>query len=339
MSRPYALLRAGFPYVKTLGMRRVTNDPIDIALDDGMYYVLNRTGVITRLQWDDDGSWDVGDLKPTAGAGSEDGKFTWPVSILMDREKTLWVSDENTHQITNIARDGEFISKWGEHGDGEGQFDGPSGMAFDADENFYISDSRNHRIQKYAKDGKFILQWGGFGDSDGKMNLPWGVTVDELGDVYVADWRNDRIQKFTADGEFIFSLGRSGDGDGEFNRPTGIAVDGHGDIYVADAGNNRVQLFAPEGRYVEKFLGDASLSKMARDYMMTNAGPLRQREMAKLEPQRRFRSPRSVKVDDEFRMFVTDMRSMRVQVYQKDAEPLTPDLILPPQRSPSLVTN
>ena len=32
MSRPYALLRAGFPYVKSLGMRRVTNDPIDIAL-------------------------------------------------------------------------------------------------------------------------------------------------------------------------------------------------------------------------------------------------------------------------------------------------------------------
>ncbi|MDA1349802.1 MAG: hypothetical protein O3A47_13205, partial [Chloroflexi bacterium] len=125
MTRPYALLRAGFPYVKTLGMRRVTNDPVDIALDAGMYYVLNRTGIIARLQWDDDGSWDVGDLKPIAGAGKEDGKFTWPVSILMDSEKTLWVSDENTHTITNITREGEFISKWGEHGDGDGQFDGP----------------------------------------------------------------------------------------------------------------------------------------------------------------------------------------------------------------------
>ena len=108
---------------------------------------------------------------------------------------------------------------------------------------------------------------------------------------------------------------------------------------MADAGNNRVQLFSEDGRYVEKFIGDASLSKMARDYMLTNAGPLRQREMAKLEPQKRFRRPRSVRIDDQFRMFVTDMGSMRVQVYQKDAEPLTPDLILPPPRSPSLVTN
>ena len=133
MARPYALLRAGFPYVKTLGMRRVTNDPIDVALDDGMYYVLNRSGIIARLQWDDDGSWDVGNLTPIAGAGTEDGKFTWPVTILIDRDRTLWVSDENTHRITNITREGEFISKWGEHGDGEGQFDGPAGMAFDAE--------------------------------------------------------------------------------------------------------------------------------------------------------------------------------------------------------------
>lgn len=339
MSRPYALLRAGFPYVKSLGMRRVTNDPIDIALGEGMYYVLNRTGIIARLQWDDDGSWDVGDLKPIAGAGQTDGKFDWPVSILMDNQKTLWVSDEGKHSISNISVEGEFISKWGEHGSGDGQLDGPSGMAFDAEENFYVSDTRNHRIQKFTKDGKFILKWGEFGGNDGEFNMPWGLTVDELGDVYVADWRNDRIQKFSPEGEFICSLGKSGNSDGEFCRPTGVAVDAHGDIYVADAGNDRVQLFAEDGRYVEKFIGDASLSKMARDYMLTNAGPLRQREMAKLEPQKRFRTPRSVKLDDQFRMFVTDMRSMRVQVYQKDAEPLTPDLILSPPKSPSLVTN
>ena len=32
MGRPYGLLRAGFPFYKTLGMRRLTNFPIDIAL-------------------------------------------------------------------------------------------------------------------------------------------------------------------------------------------------------------------------------------------------------------------------------------------------------------------
>ena len=32
MGRPYGLLRAGFPYIKTLAMRRVTNFPVDLAL-------------------------------------------------------------------------------------------------------------------------------------------------------------------------------------------------------------------------------------------------------------------------------------------------------------------
>ena len=41
MARPYGLLRAGFPYVKTLGMRRITNFPIDIALgSEDRIYVL-----------------------------------------------------------------------------------------------------------------------------------------------------------------------------------------------------------------------------------------------------------------------------------------------------------
>ena len=32
MGRPYGLLRAGFPYLKTVGMRRVTNFPVDLAI-------------------------------------------------------------------------------------------------------------------------------------------------------------------------------------------------------------------------------------------------------------------------------------------------------------------
>ena len=193
-------------------------------------------------------------------------------------------------------------------------------------------------MQKFTKDGRFLAKWGTYGSGDGELNMPWGITVDELGHVYVADWRNDRIQKFTADGELIFKFGRPGSGPGKLNRPTGVAVDGDGDIYVADWGNNRVQLFNPEGRYVQRFLGDATLSKSAREYMMTNALPLRLRDMADLEPQKLFRDPRSVEVDDKGRMYVPDYGSFRVQVYQKDAIPLEPDEIVPPLRSPTLQT-
>ena len=42
-SHPYALLRAGFPYYTTLGMRRVTTFCMDLAIgDEGRLFVLCR---------------------------------------------------------------------------------------------------------------------------------------------------------------------------------------------------------------------------------------------------------------------------------------------------------
>jgi hypothetical protein len=194
----------------------------------------------------------------------------------------------------------------------------------------------NHRIQQYTRDGKFLRQWGAFGSGEGEFNMPWGIAVDDAGAVYVADWRNDRIQKFSHEGKFLMLFGTSGSGDGEFNRPTGVAVDLHGDLYVADWGNNRVQLFNPDGRYVDKFLGDATLSRMARTYVLANPKPLRQREMANLEPQKRFHGPVSVRLDSEARMYVADCGPHRIQIYQKDAVVLTPEQIMAEPRAPSL---
>ena len=336
MGRPYALLRAGFPYQMTLGMRRVTSNAVDIALGgDGLIYVLCRGGLgteIRRINFDDENLGTIG------GAGTAEGKFTWPASLIIDKEDNLYVSDEAAHSVSAFSKDGEFLGRWGENGEGEGQLNRPSGIAFDAEENVYVADTLNHRVQKVTKSGDFLSAWGQHGDGPGDFNMPWGITIDELGDVYVADWRNDRIQKFSADGEFIFKFGASGSGKGEFNRPSGIAVDRDGDIYVADWGNDRVQLFDSEGRYVEKFLGDSGLSVSARQYVLANTITLRLREMADLEATRRFRAPISVRVDDEGRMFVPDFGSHRIQVYKKEAYPLAENEIAPPLRNPILFT-
>ena len=336
MARPYALLRAGFPYVTTLGMRRVTNTPVDVAVDsEGVIYILGRGGgasPIRKLTIDDD------DLGVVSITGADDANIAWPVNLIMDGDENLYISDEGSHRVTGITKDGQFLDAWGEHGDGDGQLDRPSGIAFDPDENVYVADTMNHRVQKFTKDGRFLAKWGAYGQGDGQFNMPWGMAVDELGDVYVADWRNDRVQKFSPDGEFLFKLGGSGSGDGEFNRPAGVEVDKDGDIYVADTGNNRIQLFSQEGRYVEKFLGDATLTNSGRRYVMANPRPLRLREMANLELAKPFRSPRSVTVDGQGRMYVPDYASFRVQIYQKDVTPLGPDQIDPPMRAPILQT-
>ena len=333
------LLRAGFPYFKTLGMRRVTNFPMDVAFGlDGMVYVVCRAGEIARLLWEDDAVWDTPERAPIGGGGTDDGQFTWPVAMVRDMENNLYVSDEALDRITALTTDGEFVGKWGESGDGDGQLDHPAGIAFDADENLLVADAMNHRVQKFTKDGRFLAKWGSFGEGPGQFNMPWGIDVDDAGFVHVVDWRNDRVQKFTADGEFVSELGSSGSGDGQFNRPAGVAVDADGDVYVADAGNDRVQQFAADGRYLDKFIGDATLSVMGRDYMLTNAGPNRMREMAVLEPQKRFRSPRSVRMREDGMMFVVDYGSYRVQVYRKEVVHLDSSQIQPPFRSPTLNT-
>ena len=334
MARPYGLLRAGFPFYQTLGMRRLTNFPIDLAFGkEDRLYILCRsegTALIRKYSTEDR---DLGDF---GSYGSEPGQMTWPVTILADDEENLYLSDEALHRITIIDSEGELVDSWGEEGAAAGQLRRPTGMDFDAEGNLYVVDSLNHRLQRFTRAGKLLDQWGGYGCGEGEFNMPWGIAVDELGDVYVADWRNDRVQKFSADGAFLMAFGTPGCGDGEFNRPSGVDVDLHGDIYVVDRGNNRVQLFNAEGRYVQQFVGDATLSTVAISYMLTNAFPNRLRDMAKLEAQKLLRWPQSVVVSEDGLMYVPDTGSYRVQVYRKQAVELDQSQLAPPLRAPSL---
>lgn len=339
MARPHGLLRAGYPYLRTLGMRRITNFPADIAFGkNDMAYVLCRSeGVALIRIWPlEDMEQQSDDLKAIGSYGTDDGQFQWPVQIITNGDGDIFVSDEATNRITRFNEDGEFVSKWGTTGDHEGQFDGPTGIAFDSQGNMVVVDSKNHRVQVYTSDGEYVSGFGSFGSEPGQLDLPWGVHVDELGDIYVADWGNHRFQIFSSEGELKNVVGSYGSGDAQFDRPTGIAVDNHGDIYVADRGNDRVQMFNSEGQYIYSFRGDASLSRVARTYMLTNAIPNRHRETGRIEQERYLRRPRSVRIDDKFRLFIPDYESYRIQVYEKDFIPLDETQFAAPLRNPTL---
>ena len=340
MPRPYGLLRAGFPYLKTLGMRRISNFPIDVAFGkEGRVYILLRAdnSPLIRKWHIDDAEMLTDELEAIGSNGTDEGQYTWPVQLISDKDENLFLTDEWLNRITAYSVDGDCLFSWGEQGTDEGKLNRPAGIAFDPnEENVYVVDSLNHRIQKFTRKGKFISTWGEFGEDFSQFNMRWGIEVDEKGDVYVADWRNDRIQKFSSDGDFIWSLGNRGTGSGEFRRPTGIAVDKHGDIYVSDFDNNRIQLFNENKQYVMQFTGDASMSRSARNYMLLNAYPNRIREMSSLDIEKLMRGPKSVRVDDQFRMFVPDFRSYRVQVYQKEAIELTNRELSPEMRAVTL---
>jgi len=335
---PHALLRAGFPYQMTLGMRRITTYPMDVAVGaDGRFFVLCRHDFtdlvgIRVINWDDD------DLGTVDGTGRGAAGLVWPVAIAFGPDRNLYVSDEGTHKISVLNPEGGLVRQWGERGANPGQLDRPSGFAFDSEGTIFVSDTMNHRIQRFTLEGQHLGGFGSHGSAPGELDMPWGLAFEHTGHLLVADWRNDRVQRFAIDGEILSTFGSGGSGNGEFNRPAGLAVDAHGDIYVADRGNHRIQLFDKRDRYVDKFLGDGTVSKVARRYILSNPKTLRLRDMANLEQTRPFRSPAGIRVDDEFRMYVADFGAHRIQVYKKEAYPLTEIEIFPEFASPTLAT-
>ena len=252
--------------------------------------------------------------------GTEDGQFIWPVSIALDSQERVYVSDEWLNRVTVFDNEGGFVSTWGSPGSGEGQFDRVSGIAIDDGDLLYAVDSLNHRVQKLTVHGEFLEQWGGFGHDDGEFNSPWGVAVDNHGHVYVADHLNHRVQQFTPDGEFVGRFGTRGSGRGELYRPSDVAVDSEGDVYVCDWANNRVQVFAPDGGFLTSVLGDAhEPSRWARGTIDANADLRKARRRApSMEPEWRFALPTGVTFDNAgSRLIVADTQRYRVQVYRK----------------------
>lgn len=289
------LLRSGFPYLITLGQRRVTSTPLDIGFGKEKIYVLVRNlnlGTYIRvINWEDDNLGTIGGPEGTRSPspGNEniiEASFQWPAGLLVDEDENLYVTDEAKHCVVVMNKDGSHLGTWGEYGTGETQLNRPSGISFDREGNILLSDTMNNRVQRFTKEGNHLQTIGA-----GVLNNPWGLCVDSEDNIYVADWKNDRVQ-----------------------------------------------LFDKFGKYIQSFHGDATLSKSGLMYIMANPVTLRLREMADFEKTQRLDVPMMVKVDKEFRLFITDTGNHRIQVYKKDAIELSEDQIAPPMRNPVLFT-
>lgn len=296
-------------------------DPVDFAFGSNeRIYVVNR-GAEELGQRISICTTDHEFVSQFGGFGSGDGQFIWPVSIAVDRQGNVYVSDENLQRITVYDPDGKFLSKWGTPGSGAGQLNGPAGIAFDQDDNLYVAESHNNRVQKFTRDGTLLTGWGGYGDGEGQFNMPWGICTDQAGDVYVADWKNGRVQKFTAQGQYLNQFRGNTNGLGELNRPTSVAVDAEGDVYVTDWGNHEVQIYGPDGAFVTSLVGDAQVpSPWTQTYLEANPEIIKQRRRVDLEPEWRFRRPVAVNLAANGEIYVLESVRHRFQVYQKEQD-------------------
>ena len=228
--------------------------------------------------------------------GTDDGEFSSPTGITLDKDGNIYVADTDNHSIQKFDKAGKFLARWGgDPSSQEGQFYYPRGLAVGPDDMLYVADSGNNRVQKFDLEGNAQKAWGKFGFAwrgaeMGKFDVPWGITTDQDGNIYVSDTSNARIQKFQPDGQSILKWGRDGSFDGAFFFPRGVAVDFVGNIYVADESNNRVQKFDARGSFLTKWGRDGS-------------GP------------GQFRSPWGIACDALGNVYVVDSGNHRIQKF------------------------
>ena len=164
------------------------------------------------------------------------------------------------------------------------------------------------------------------------MLYPTSVAVDVTGRVWVADGARNRVLVFAADGRLSQTVRKVAGG--RLSRPMGIASSDDGRIWIADAGNARIAILNARSteesdlplpkKYARADLTDVEVAPDAsRLWAVDNDG--NRVLVADLATSRwqawggrgtgwgKFNHPRTVAVDGEGRVYVTDVLNGRVQ--------------------------
>ena len=75
-----------------------------------------------------------------------------PHQLAIDSSGYIYVADNANSRIQVFDSNGNFITKFGEEGNGTGQMKFVSGVALDSSGNVYVTDTDNRRILKFSKD-------------------------------------------------------------------------------------------------------------------------------------------------------------------------------------------
>ncbi|XP_075598845.1 tripartite motif-containing protein 3 isoform X1 [Balearica regulorum gibbericeps] len=116
-------------------------------------------------------------------AGTLDG----PHFVAVNNKNEIVVTDFHNHSVKVYNADGEFLFKFGSHGEGNGQFNAPTGVAVDANGNIIVADWGNSRIQVFDSSGSFLSYINTAADP---LYGPQGLALTSDGHVVVADSGN-----------------------------------------------------------------------------------------------------------------------------------------------------
>ncbi len=176
---------------------------------------------------------------------------------------------------------------------------------------------------KLDPDGNVVQSFGA-----GQIIWPHGMDVDSEGNVWVVDARAANanelaenpsaagkghvVLKFSPQGELLMTLGtpgEAGDPPTHFDAPNDVLIAPNGTIYVGDThgaqfqneagptAKSRISMFEPDGTFIKSF-GEFGFEDG------------------------QFRSPHSLAMDSQGRLFVADRGNSRIQIFTQDGEHL-----------------
>jgi len=131
------------------------------------------------------------------GKGSEDTQFHFPVYCAVDAEGRLYVGDTMNFRVQVFDGEGQFLGKYGEHGDSPGTFSRIKGIAFDSFANIYVADGQHSVVQIFNRDWDPLLFFGGFAPILEYFDIPSCLAIDRARNrIYVCNEHNARINVY-----------------------------------------------------------------------------------------------------------------------------------------------
>uniref|UniRef100_A0A3Q1I7F2 RING-type E3 ubiquitin transferase n=1 Tax=Anabas testudineus TaxID=64144 RepID=A0A3Q1I7F2_ANATE len=118
---------------------------------------------------------------------SKSGPVFSPHFVAINNKNEIVVTDFHNHSVKVYSADGEFLFKFGSHGEGNGQFNAPTGVAVDTNGNIIVADWGNSRIQVFDSSGSFLSY---INTSADPLYGPQGLALTSDGHVVVADSGN-----------------------------------------------------------------------------------------------------------------------------------------------------
>jgi DNA-binding beta-propeller fold protein YncE len=139
------------------------------------------------------------------------GNFSLPTCVAVDKDGNVYVTDTLNDRVQIFDADGNFISQFGQDGDGPGRFARPKGIAIDCDGHIWVADEVQSRVQVFDKEGRLLIYFGEEGWYPGQFRALYDVAFDKKDNAMITSeqWPG-RLQVFhyVTDGEAAQELAR-----------------------------------------------------------------------------------------------------------------------------------